>query len=314
MILLISNSRDFATDYVVSELRDRHAYYRLDLDMLDQDQVTLDPIRRTLSIIRGDGEEFVLNQADLTAILYRAPTYLRESSSGRWTPEALLARHQWAAFARSLMVFDGITWVNHPRNTYLAENKPYQLMCAAGLGMAVPETLVSNISHPHHHLIYHGSDKIAIKALDSFLLRVSPENDAFFYTQAVEHRELCNDSLARMPIVMQQLLADKVDLRVTVVGNKCFPVSVLLDGHGIEGDWRLAKTQAVFSKFDLPDNVASKCIELVKQLGLIFGAIDLAYVRDQYYFLEINPTGEWAWLVDKLALPIDKAIADALVS
>ena len=185
MILLISNSRDFATDYVVSQLREREvAYYRLDLDLLDQDEVAFDPIRRNFSVNSG-GTEVILSHTDISAVLYRAPTHLRESSSGRWSPEALLARHQWAAFARSLMVFDNATWINHPRNTYLAENKPFQLMLAARLGFAVPETLVGNVSPSQCHPIYQGSDQLAIKALDSFLLRISDEHDAFFYTQLV---------------------------------------------------------------------------------------------------------------------------------
>lgn len=313
MILLVSNSRDFATDYVVSQLRDRDvAYYRLDLDLLEQDEIVLDPVRRELSVNRG-GARITLGHTDISAILYRAPTHLRESSSGRWPPEALLARHQWAAFARSLMVFDNALWINHPRNTYLSENKPFQLMLAARLGLAVPETLVSNNAPSICHPVYQGSDHVAIKALDSFLLRVNDKHDAFFYTQAVRHNDLGNDSLTQMPIIMQQFLTDKIDLRVTVVGAQCFPVSVLVDNSGVVGDWRLAKNQATFALYELPAEVASKCIALVKELGLVFGAIDLARIGDRYYFLEINPTGEWAWLVDKLALPLDKAIADALV-
>lgn len=41
--------------------------------------------------------------------------------------------------------------------------------------------------------------------------------------------------------------------------------------------------------------------------------IDLAKCGNRYYFLEINPTGEWAWLVDELGFPIDEALADELV-
>lgn len=51
---------------------------------------------------------------------------------------------------------------------------------------------------------------------------------------------------------------------------------------------------------------------LLKSLGLRFGGIDLAVSDGEYYFLEVNPTGEWAWLVDATALPIDEAIAGAL--
>ena len=94
MILLVSNSRDFATDYVVAELRRRRAsYYRLDLDLLANDTLMLDPVGPVLSI-RSDDRSIAISGDTLTAILYRAPTYLRESSAGRWAPEELLRRHR----------------------------------------------------------------------------------------------------------------------------------------------------------------------------------------------------------------------------
>ena len=86
--------------------------------------------------------------------------------------------------------------------------------------------------------------------------------------------------------------------------------------HGtqpIQGDWRLAKSSAKFKRYQLPQDVTSKCLQLTKTLGLAFGAIDLAIQDGIYYFLEINPTGEWAWLVDQSDLPIDEAIASNLL-
>jgi glutathione synthase/RimK-type ligase-like ATP-grasp enzyme len=36
---------------------------------------------------------------------------------------------------------------------------------------------------------------------------------------------------------------------------------------------------------------------LLEALGLNFGAIDLVESKGSYFFIEINPTGEWGWLV-----------------
>ena len=57
----------------------------------------------------------------------------------------------------------------------------------------------------------------------------------------------------------------------------------------------------------LPGCVANS----IKALGLEFGAIDLALQDDVYYFLEINPTGEWGWLMGA-ELPIAEALARVL--
>ena len=51
----------------------------------------------------------------------------------------------------------------------------------------------------------------------------------------------------------------------------------------------------------------------MRLLRLEFGGIDLAILDDTYYFIEVNPTGEWGWLTSTAHLPIDSAIVDALV-
>lgn len=312
-VLLISNSRDFATDFIVARLLERGIpYLRLDLDLLDRDRVVLDPIQPTLTIERY-GEVFTLRANDLTSILFRAPTHLRESSGARHHPEELLARHQWAAFARSLLVFEDAFWINNPVMTYRAENKPYQLMVAARLGFVVPRTVVTNSQPAHFDPTWQTTNYAAIKALDSFLLRMGNDEDAFFYTQRVAHEDLSDAALNSMPVIVQGYLEPKIDLRVTVVEQQCFTASVLIDGEGISGDWRLSKDRAKFEPFCLPDVIKQRCVALVRQLGLVFGAIDLARVGDDYYFFEVNPTGEWAWLVSQCDMPIDRAIVDVFL-
>jgi len=310
MVLLVANSRDFATDYVVAELLRRgQKYERLDLDLASEDRVSLDPIRRQLRV-DGKDHSFTVSESDLQSVLFRAPTHLRESSAGRYEPDKLLARHQWAAFARSLMVFDHARWMNHPKSTYAAENKPFQLSIASKLGFEAPETIIANCNQDRNSM---GENRVAVKALDTFLLRVE-DGDAFFYTQLLGVGELESSSLQQMPFIQQNAIEPKVDLRVTVVGNRFFPASVTREGRGIEGDWRLAKDAAEFMPYDLPASVGQRCVDLVSELGLAFGAIDLALCRDKFYFLEVNPTGEWAWLLETTGGRIDRAIADWLLS
>ncbi|MEA2710432.1 MAG: hypothetical protein QOF78_3033, partial [Phycisphaerales bacterium] len=241
------------------------------------------------------------------SILFRGPTHLRESSGGRYEPIEALQRHQWAAFLRSLMVFREAKWMNHPAATYLAENKPYQLATASKLGFHVPHSRIANHVPPN---VAPESRSVAVKALDSFLLRLA-DTDAFFYTQIVEREELCRGDLQSMPLIIQSPLEPKIDLRVTVVGSEVFAVAVTKNGRGIRGDWRLHKEKAEFPPHELPSEVCAKCRNLVEALGLAFGAIDLALVNGEYYFIEINPTGEWAWLCDS-KVPIDRAVVDWL--
>ena len=63
----------------------------------------------------------------------------------------------------------------------------------------------------------------------------------------------------------------------------------------------------------LPEEIATACQRLMKALNLRFGAVDLVLAPNgQYYFLEINPNGQWLWLEDKLGFPITNKIMEWL--
>ena len=52
-----------------------------------------------------------------------------------------------------------------------------------------------------------------------------------------------------------------------------------------------------YEKIDLPDDIRSGLIELMRFYELRFAAIDMVIdVEGNWHFLEINPNGQWAWL------------------
>ncbi len=52
---------------------------------------------------------------------------------------------------------------------------------------------------------------------------------------------------------------------------------------------------------------------MMKRLDLSFGTIDLVETPEgDYVFLEVNPSGQWLWLDDKLDLGISDAVASWL--
>jgi glutathione synthase/RimK-type ligase-like ATP-grasp enzyme len=138
----------------------------------------------------------------------------------------------------------------------------------------------------------------------------------FTYSTATTIADWQQENLSSAPLLCQELFQKKVDLRVTVIHNDIFAVRIEEDGHGIEGDWRVRPREHVrFVPTELTDRCATLCRELAMALGLTFAAIDLLEIEDdrQLVFLEVNPTGEWGWLV-RCGLPIDAAIADWLSS
>lgn len=103
-----------------------------------------------------------------------------------------------------------------------------------------------------------------------------------------------------------------MDCRITYVKGIFFAVKILKDNAGMYGDWRFYKEQLEYVPFELPENVKCQIDELMRKLKLNFGGIDLAYTKEEYYFIEVNPTGEWGWLEVKTGMEISRAIEIAL--
>ncbi len=310
-VLILGSRYDLTCDFVIAALRRKGVpYIRLNSEDLPGASFNLEPTTATLRVGLG-GVEFRVSEGTLRSVLFRRPTFLRCYADSASDPQAELLRTHWATFLRNLVVVESALWVNHPRETYLAEHKALQLKRASLLGFAVPRTRVANVAAAIPTVAV-GESQIVAKGLDTVLIREG-EWEAFGFTQVVGAEALAEHELQAAPVILQEALLRKTDLRVTVVGDVVFAVEITRNGYQIAGDWRSVSREADYRPVTLPSEVEDRCVELVKSFGLQFGAIDLALQDGRYYFLEINPTGEWAWLVDATGLAIDQAVADLLV-
>ena len=310
-VLLLASRFDLSCDYVVAQLsRLGTAYFRLNSEDFERFAIVSVPNEPVFYLDAGHFK-VQLNQETLKSIYFRRAVYPQGSYRDKHSIQDQLNRIHRSAFMRSFMVFDSCKWINHPTATYEAEHKAVQLAIAHRLGFNIPRTVITNSSQGIR-LAAQTDPSIAIKGLETVLVRQGTF-ETFGYTSLVDTSFAAASHLSSAPLIAQEALENKLDLRVTIVGDQVFCASITANGHSIHGDWRQEKTNAAFRRFDLPDHISQKCLQLTKELNLVFGAIDLAVQHDTFYFLEINPTGEWAWLVDQANLSIDEAIANTLV-
>ena len=309
-ILIISNTLDFGTDYVSLELEKiSDNYLRINRDEFSTYKIVFD-IKNQILKITIQNLDYIISEKSLKAIYYRAPIYLRDIYKPNITAEEQLYRTQWTSFIRNLTIFENIKWINNPIQTFKAENKLLQLKYADSVGFLVPDTYVTN-----SEAINLENDKLYIaKSLDTAVLRIN-EREAFIYSNLVTSKEIKSSSLKLAPVVIQNYVGNnssKIDVRVTIIEDTTFAVKILKNNQGIIGDWRREKDEIQYIEFELPMQIKQQCILLTQLLGLNFGAIDLIEFDNEYYFLEINPTGEWAWLEENTSFPIAERICNSL--
>ena len=303
-VLILASLYDLGTDEIAHSLaRMRVPFVRLNREQLSEHHISLDPLIPRLTIRGPTGTHEICE--DLRSILFRQPAFLRNIPARALTVSEQLERSQWQGFLRGLSVFDSVAWMNNPAATYLAESKPYQLARAERCGFRVPDTLISNDAGRIQELF---PNRAAIKSVDTVLIHEGTDT-LFTFTTTPTTGELSDDSVKAAPVIAQQVLEHKTDLRVTVIGDDLFAVKILSNGAGIEGDWRTQPEASLrYVDTELPADVGASCRKLTRELGLSFGAIDLVEAPDGTFFIEINPTGEWAWLSCP-SRPIGHAIA-----
>ena len=291
-VLILSSLYDFSTDLACVQLNEMDVeYIRLNREHLQDYRITLDPQVPNMSIRMMERAYHIGSR--LKTIWFRQPVFLRNTPSEPLSIGQQLERSQWTAFLRALSVFDQVTWMNFPAKTYLAESKPYQLYVASRCGFTVPRTCASNDAFTIRQRF---PDSAIIKSLDTVLLHEG-DDCLFTYTTLNQTSEISEETICGAPLLAQELLREKTDLRVTLVGDSIFAVRILADGRGIEGDWRVVPREGLkYENMELSAELRHQCYELARILGLSYAAIDLIETPDNTYFIEVNPTGEWGWI------------------
>ncbi|MDD2966306.1 MAG: hypothetical protein PHN64_02265 [Desulfovibrionaceae bacterium] len=307
--LIISHSLDYSTDLICFELKKRNIrYLRLNRDKFSGIKISVNPAECSMRVALNSNLIYHINNSSLSSIYFRAPVFLRAHKN--YSLEEQLYRSQWSSFIRNLVIFENALWINHPVSTYKAENKIYQLKKAKDVGLDIPQTIVSNHIPCFKELKY---EKLAVKSLDTALFYDNMQ-ELFVYTQSVLRDELTEEQLKIAPVIMQELLEHKIDIRVTVIGKNIYPVRIFSCSVGVIGDWRREKKNLSYEPFELPEDIKKKILQLMEDLGLEFGGVDFIYANGKYYFVEVNPTGEWGWLTRTANIDIDKKIANLLCS
>ena len=226
------------------------------------------------------------------------------------------------------LIPESCKWINNPYLEEKIDNKIYQHQCAVKHGFKVPQTLVTNNASKVKEFFKKNNGKIIIKQLsDISLIDESPyvNKDGIkdveykgFYTSAVTSSDLNNLEEyfcpGSAPVLLQEKLEKKSELRVTVVGDRLFSYRI----YSQENDFSKVDFRHVDNlrteKCQLSDEISTKLIKMIKVWNISFAAVDLVEtVSEELFFLEANVAGNWLWLEkEQDGSEIAKAIADLL--
>jgi hypothetical protein len=188
-----------------------------------------------------------------------------------------------------------------------ANQKPYQLVKAAGIGLRIPETLVTNDADAALDFVQNQRHGAIFKVLTGTSWQFTETRE--FAPSHARHLS----ELKRAPCIFQEKIPCATDIRVTIVDDSLFPVAVRPHHPGAQLDWRLDLSAEILPH-SLPIDVCEKLLELMCVLGLRFGAADMRLTPGgEYVFLEVNPGGQFLFCEIHGGQHISAALAAALL-
>lgn len=301
MLLVLSNSKDQTADYLCEKIEEESIkYVRIDTDKIANKaslfSLTYDDNGPRIII----GKQTIRPQ-DINIIWYRRPEPIKIEFSETDSSITKFIAGEWAA------AIDGFLshipqklWVNYPSNCMIASYKPEQLSRAKSFGLSVPKTLITLNYEEANAFFQKCNSKIIAKPLCSgYIERKSPEIDSVIYTNVVNEITLDDVSVFHnCPTFFQEMVPKIFDVRIIILDYHLHAVKMSTEGKESSIDIRYNNMDnVVYSNIRIPNNVKKSLVSLIKSYGLRFAAIDMAVTEDnKWFFFEINPNGQWAWL------------------
>lgn len=279
MILILTNSMDGTTDELVRSVGADNIF-RLNIDLWHFYQLRWNKAGFRLQDPSGRS----LTDNDIRCLYWRKPTFDDpldpEDITGSWLRDNIsYTLHEiYNYFRRKNLLF----LVDKDAERHLG--KINSLVLAADY-----------FSVPDWELLWNSAPSLSDPLVTKSLVPSFVEANKFLYTvQIPSKQELSNE----YPwFVQAALTAADYDITVAFVEDEIFPYR--LDRKTIDGlDWRvhINQKELAWESFEVPLSFAQSIRSYMRSLMLNFGRLDFLQVGSKFYFLEVNPNGQWGWL------------------
>lgn len=295
-ILIITCSYDKTIDYITEKNKHRADFFRFNVDLFADYNIVISDSHWEIS----HGNNTITNDTTIS-IYYRKPAF-PDTSDFDFEYRRMINSDILAIIDGLTNSFSGVV-LTRPYLLRQAENKVFQLVYAQKHSILMPESFIGN----NDRWKYINNQRI-IKPISVGKIETS-SGIAIIQTNLM-HENDSYDSPELTPIYIQEYIKKDFEVRVTVVDDDFFAVKIVSDNMI---DWRAGNNNQ-YELIDTPIEIRNCIKMMMKDFQLRFGAIDYVVDNDgKWYFLEINPNGQWQWLECILGISISDSIMKILL-
>jgi hypothetical protein len=204
-------------------------------------------------------------------------------------------------------------WVNAPGRERVAERKLLQLVQAAQVGLDVPHTLVTTSAEDLSGFLETRGPRLAAKCLD--VRGVYFDGEFRFPTTRVLTGMPPPPTVRASPTVFQPFVEKVADVRAVIIGATVHAAALDV-GRNPEATYDFREAlDGTWEPHSLPPRTAEALVALNQSFGLGFASADLLLDdAGTYWFIDLNPGGQWLWLEQQAGLPLSRTMAELLAA
>ncbi|WP_294263448.1 MvdC/MvdD family ATP grasp protein [uncultured Chryseobacterium sp.] len=311
MILCITHSKDFYNiDIFFDYLKAKGIpYFRLNSDRLNHSQrISIHEDFFELTDEYGN----TLDSKTIQAVWHRKSWRISIPEELDETYAQIFLKEYASLQYNLLTLLEEVPWINPLQNENKIDgNKIHQLKLAKKNNLTVPETIFSNDPEKITGFFHEKCNGKMIAKLHGVISK-SMGGENLLSTQIINENSLENiEDIEYCPMIFQPYIEKEYELRIVYLDGEFFTGKI---NNSEYTDWRIANGDYFWSEYLLPEHIRTNLTAMMKEIGLYIGAIDMIRGQDgNYYFLEVNPQGEWGMLQKELNFPIAERIADNLI-
>lgn len=300
MVIIFSFSGDLTTNLLVDWL----SYYNVEFSRIHlQDEKfnnikiyknEKDNLKLNTKLVLASGRTF--NFSDISFFIFRGgkfyKNHISKLNNDTVLTEDILDLYNDKEFTSFVNFFYGeinLKSIGYCFNQDL--NKLHQLNLALNNQLKVPNFIISNKKKEVRNF-FNNSKGVITKSIQENIAFDSIEAFYLSRVQEVVFNELEDEFF---PSFFQEKIDKEYEVRIFYLDGKCYSVSLLTNNETV--DMRDNYHNMQYEPYKLPESIEVKIQNFMHQLNLISGSIDMLRSKEgEYYFLEVNPEGQYDWV------------------
>lgn len=199
---------------------------------------------------------------------------------------------------------------------YKYVNKVVALLYAQALGIDYPDSIVTRKKDDLIQFISAHS-KVITKTISNPVF-LDENNSSFgMYTTRLTLHDIKQYPNTFFPMYVQEQIPKEYEIRSFYIDGSFYSAAILSQNDDqTKLDFRRynhTKPNRVVP-YHLPSEIERKLTELMNRLNLLTGSLDLIYYQNKYYFLEVNPVGQFDMISTPCNYNLGEIIAKHLIS